>query len=105
MTEEIREVAEARADVWFNMRHRGMCGYRLGKDDEEITEAECSCGRADMLADLVEAVRKDERERLLGIAELLVEAGALDDDGPLGRAYLMLDIAMLTIPPEGGTEG
>ena len=92
MTEESREVAEAVAAV------QSCIGDRF--DHECVIE-------------LVEAVRKDERERvgdaegewMTGIAELLVEAGALDDDGPLGRAYLMLDMAMLAAPAEGGTEG
>ena len=94
MTEEIREVAEAREAVINQAINYAVAP--LGTGSEALHDA---------IDDLVEAVRKDERGRLLGIADLLVEAGALDDDGPLGRAYLMLDIAMLTIPAEGGTEG
>lgn len=81
-----RAVEVGAENIWRALRHDALCGYRLGKDDDEITIEECTCWCAREFTDFEEAVsaraRAEERERL----EALVLAA---EDG-LGALAAML---------------
>lgn len=46
----------ARITLWGDMRHRALCPYRLGKEEHEVEETECSCGLPDVIDDFENAI-------------------------------------------------